>query len=144
MWWSGCGNVPRSSIRGLEWSFLEDSAKNSVFFAFEGSKLQRQLLSRWLGRSNVNKKDKSKRSSLSLNSSLNPFIVSIRCFWWFVCCLFVVFSLTISHLSKLIYVLLLRGGIESNPGPEGELTGFQLISQNCRGLTDKKKLSKIL
>ena len=39
--------------------------------------------------------------------------------------------------------LLIIGGIESNPGPEEE-AAFKIRSQNCRGLTDRNKLFKML
>ena len=39
----------------------------------------------------------------------------------------------------------MRGGVELNPGPRDELTfEFGLVSQNCRGLTDQRKLANIL
>ena len=39
----------------------------------------------------------------------------------------------------VIRILLIRAGIESNPGPSSRLPEFRLVSQNCRGLTDCRK-----
>ena len=48
----------------------------------------------------------------------------------------------------LVLILLLRQGIEPNPGPvnpvDDSYKGFDLVSQNCRGLTDRNKLIKVL
>ena len=46
---------------------------------------------------------------------------------------------------SIIRMLLVRGGIEVNPGPlQLDGTNFSLISQNCIGLTDRTKLANII
>ena len=136
---SGCVNVSRSSIRGPDWSIVENGAKIGQFFAVEGSVSLRQLTPQRSSRSKNNKKDKSNRFYSSLKSVLN---FCLKCIWGVVSIL----MFTKAYIGLLIRSLLLRGGIEPNPGPDPvrELYGFQLISQNCRGLTDKKKLARLL
>ena len=42
-------------------------------------------------------------------------------------------------------ILLIRGGIEPNPGPVDQLVPeFSIISQNCRGLTECKKVCRLI
>ena len=46
----------------------------------------------------------------------------------------------------LIEILLMIGGVELNPGPRQGVSGslFSILSQNCRGLTDRNKLINLL
>ena len=132
-------NVVRSSIRGLDRSFIENGVIKSLFFGVEASSRRRsQLTLQRPGRRNVNKA-KSKSFSFEYN-------VISSCFWWFSYYLIEFGLANIVRSCLEIRLALLRGGIESNPGPEigKDLTDFQLLSQNCRGLTDRKKMAKVL
>jgi len=50
----------------------------------------------------------------------------------------------ITILSITIYLTLLKGNIESNPGEKIATTDFGIISYNCNGLGDQKKLRRLL
>ena len=156
-------NVSSSSIRCVDRTVLDDGAGKSIFFAFEGGKSISQLTRRLAGRKNVNKpkpKDKSSFSSFSSFLSLisRSSLLTIRVIYagfkliCFSCPVASVMSCIVyirTLLGQLIRTLLVRGGVEMNPGPgptsDGDRSfGFQMISQNCRGLTDRKKLVNIL
>ena len=49
-------------------------------------------------------------------------------------------NVLLNNIAGIAKILLLRAGIESNPGPPLDCPGFRLLSQNCRGLSDCKKL----
>ena len=145
-WLSGIVNVSRSSIRGPDKAVIDDCVKKSLFFAYEGSKQKCQLTSqRRRSGQNVNNKAKS---NLKLLISFSFFKCG-RCLWWLLLSflsLLMMYPVIRSASRTVIRILLMRGGIESNPGPGSDraLAGFQLLSQNCRGLTDKKKLAKLI
>ena len=140
-------NVPRSSIRGLDRVVLEDGAKKGLFFAYEGSRRWSQLTPQRRCWQNVNKR--KAKSKLNFRIS-NIFLAVYLYFWWLLShespCIGSLLVVVNVICIKFIRLLLLRGGIEPNPGPENDKNsnGFSLLSQNCRGLTDKKKLAKLL
>ena len=115
-------NSVRSSRGIIHSSFFDESSKNCIFLhvAF-GSRLQRQLIKH-------NKTDKSSSSKvLSLKFAYN--IVSH------------VFKFGHNYvLATFFALLLIRQGIEPNPGP----SSVTVTSQNCRGLTDPNKLISLL
>ena len=98
-------------------------------------------LTRWL---KINKADKSSSKSFSKSNCFS--------FQSFKDVLFGTESLRLSLSLWLMTVLacgiigtlLVRGGIESNPGPAQDESKLCVISQNCRGLTDRNKFCRIL
>ena len=133
-------NCSRSSIECIHSSFFDDSRLKSVFLHGVVRALCQQQLTQ------INKSDKSPSQSnfctvLTIKSLQ---LLLIRCR-----------SLSIAVLFGL---LLLRQGIESNPGPfpdpnaatfksstyDGNRNGSSIITQNCRGLTEPAKLTALL
>ena len=118
-------NSPGHQIESIHRSFFEESAKNSVFLHVAVKVLRRQL-------PRINK-DKSFRSRLRFYSTFaRIFKYNVR---------------VILSIASFLSTLLLRQGIESNPGPnplatrDGEVV---VTTQNCRGLTDPLKLTSLL
>ena len=155
-------NVSSSSIRSHD-RVLCDHFVNFCLFVFVEACVVRvtsQQLSKWRQRARINTDtDKSfltfftvVRRYNSCRSRTRRYICAPRCsmfhyLLFVIDKLKVVFLLTSTALiSCIIRILLLRGGIESNPGPGHDLLGdrFQVQSQNCRGLTDRNKLFKVL
>ena len=143
-------NVRRSSIRGPDPVIIENGVKYGLFFAFELKRFKRQLTSvqPGLGSINVNKKAKP-TTKFSIHLLLQLLTIGLKCS--LIVCRSLFLSLVrypalssvrliyccFSTSLKLIRLLLFRGCIERNPGP------FQIVSQNCRGLTDRIKLRKV-
>ena len=113
---------------------VENGAKIGLFFAWELKRLKRQLSSARSGWDNVNKKAKSISKLKFIAKAFDCFVTMFRLSQSMLrCCM----TLT-QYCRWLILILLLRGGIEPNPGP------IQIVSQNCRGLTDRNKLRKVI
>ena len=126
-------NVLSSSIQGPDPVVVDNGAKIGLFFAWELKSFKRLLSSARSGWRNDNKKAKS-NSKLKLKFILQVFYRFFITYGSTRVCIEYFFQ---SMARWLILILLLRGGIEPNPGP------IQIVSQNCRGLTDKKKLRKV-
>ena len=135
-------NVSRSSIKSPDRAVVEYGLKISLFFICEVS-VSHQLIGR--SRQNVNNGAKSKDKSISVPVS--------QCLKLFrvICEALNRISLIMFSYSclSLIHLLLMMGGVELNPGPalhdvNEHRVDFHLLSQNCRGLTDRKKIIKLL
>ena len=113
----------------------EDSAKKCHFLFSEF--VRTRQLTRWTTKNNG--KDKSSRSSVLLYCYRLFRIASLITLIWYSS-----FSKLLSAIVWNIESLLVIGGIELNPGPVREEEGFRLKSQNCRGLTDRNKLFRLL
>ena len=131
---SGCLSVQRSSIQVIERSLVENGLKKSVFLAFELNRL------RQLSRRHQNKTDKSRNVKSFSQRKPKCFALSGFFGWLLIFAL----SIAVTTLTKaLIFNLLFRSGVEVNPGPEAAAK-LDLLSQNCRGLSDRKKLIRIV
>ena len=120
--------MPRSSIRGPD---LVTVTNGGQFVRFLAVEFRRQLTLR----SNVNKR-KAKSNLSVCNRFWNCFkrIASV-------------FYLPVTYVYNVIIdILLILGGIEQNPGPAPQAgsSGPSILSQNWRGVTDRKKLLRIL
>ena len=134
---NGSVNVPGARFSAFDRSLVENGAKISQFLAVEVMFTSCQL-SPGLRR---RKKDKSKNQEfLKFNKSCNS-RKALR-----------FFSLLLSTLSRfllacivgtLVKILLLKGGIEPNPGPKAA-PDLYIVTQNCRGLTDRAKAVKLI
>ena len=134
---SGSVNSARSSISGLDQTAVDNASKIGLFFAWEWRRTIRQLTRC------------KQRKDKSISKSSSQFFRSLKSF-------FKHFGdgkcISLLGFLLLIRILLLRGGIESNPGPAiassavgaSPLGGFRVLSQNCRGLSERKKLIRIL
>ena len=131
LWLSVFVSVSRSTIRSPDVATVEKSVK-LCHFLFREWKRTRQLT--------VWKRKQTKAKSF--NFIFRQILVSGRNLTCKIGCLFI--YCVFVH-ACIIATLLVRGGIESNPGPAPAVTtSFRIISQNCRGLTDKHKLMKVL
>ena len=120
-----------SSIRGLKRAYLRQWVVFGSSFVRENSSHRGQLTSA-LRRLEWTSKQKAK---LSVNSVQNWSYSRCSCVRIILFVLKKAFS-CISVLAKL----LIRAGVEVNPGPGSRNTfPFSIKSQNCRGLTDTKK-----
>ena len=129
---NGCGNVSSSSIKCLNQVVFEDAAKFSSFLRAELTAKQHgyQLTTQWKNRAKFLKLFRSLEQRLVFDHVLS----------------YVTLQLLIS-----LAILLVRAGLELNTGPAvppgPSHPGphcFQIISQNCRGLTDRSRLASIL
>ena len=135
-------NVSGQVFRSLDESLIENARNFGLFFAFEwkpGRTTKQQQLT---PKSKCQKPDKFNRffGPMRLLISSNCILSTL---------LNVFTNLGAGLRGIIIDILLVRGGIEVNPGPESALDrappgGFRILSQNCRGLTDRKKLIKLL
>ena len=136
---------------------MQNGAKFELFLKVELNKVLRRQLSlvRSAGRNDNNrKKDKSIWFSKS-NSNNNASCFSLVPSYLNVAAPFIECNNISAQLSGVIYyieavsrglirLLLFLGGIEINPGPSNAGSTCRIVSQNCRGLTDRKKLVRIL
>ena len=141
--------------------WIDENAKNGLFLCFELSRQLSSALRRLKAKSTkifANRcvlKVKLFSSKASANraryrrskrhdSESNVRLINRLCYVG-------LFAASVS-IKSLILVLLMIGGIEQNPGPfpavgnrEGSpLESFNILTQNCRGLTDRNKLIKLL
>ena len=127
--------MPGSSIRTLDSALVCNLTKKCLFLAVEFRRSSQ--LSRWSRKSKTNEiKDKFSRFLIRFNSL--KFYYSA-----FDILLYGMSTCTMTALAIVIKNLLVIGNIERNLGPADEEC-FRLCSQNCRGLTDRSKLSKLL
>ena len=133
-------NYQSASIQHCDQVILEDVVKKChfLFVAFQSS----HQLSRWCTKTTT--KDKSSRFC----NFENRFFSNWKLLWSR--SIQNVFLLVNSLLLSLLAVacalsLMAIGGVESNPGPTTDSEEvFWIRSQNCRGLTDRNKLFKIM
>ena len=131
-------NVSRASITASDPVLVENGLKLGFFFAWEVL-YSRQLLGRPFRNVNngIAMREKPKDKSILVKfyrifrTHAAFFTLSI------LSCIFICLL--------LIRLLLLKSGIEPNPGPDNESqVDFCLLSQNCRGLTDRQKVIRLL
>ena len=122
----------RSSIQGPDKAINEDLTRKCHFLFSE--LVRGRQLSRWVRSMSTNTKAKSSN------------VLSFFCQRIYECTAALKVRYPCLLYSKLLIMMLLfMGGIELNPGPNvGEEEDFRLRSQNCRGLTDRNKLFKLL
>ena len=119
-------------------SILEDVSEKSVFLFVEFRRTRQ--LTRWLNMTREKTTtDKSIlfRALFRCRKLLNCASELIVVYYERLCSCFC------SFCEAILCILLVRGGIEPNPGPHVD-PGFSVLSQNCRGLTDRNKLFKIM
>ena len=124
-------NSARSQNQSIHRSFFINSKSKCDFLHFVARSFRRQL-------SQHNKADKSplanKLCSLLLNRSERNDLARF--------CVRICSSFSLSTFFKK---LLIRQGVEPNPGPDPQVAGsYKVISQNCRGLTDPVKFISLL
>ena len=128
-------SVPRSSINCVNGVLIAESAVFNHFLVVEWRRARQLSISISLKKT---KADKSSNRSISWFSiSPNNRSPAVRSLADRLCIVLVKYI-----AATLIATLLLRGGVEQNPGPINK--EFRLLSQNCRGLTDRKKLIRLL
>ena len=165
-WLNGSVNCSRSSIGAPEWSNVSRARELSQFLFVETVCRVGQLtpvLLQWKSQQRRTKKAKSiskpKASKcrylvLSLGS-LNVTLIkcSARCLDFMLGSgldLLVSLRAFIQCISlsvlKALEILLIRAGIEPNPGPVSSILSpeFRVVSQNCRGLTDCRKACRLV
>ena len=132
IWLNVFVSVSRSSIRGPDEVLCEVSTRKCHFLFIEFRRT-RQLM-RW-SRWRTTTKDKSRRLALLNHLKLNECVSGLACN----------FTSILLDLVRNIRILLIRGGVEINPGPDQRVEeGFLIKSQNCRGLSDRSKLFRLL
>ena len=130
-----------SSIRGLEESLFQENARLSSFLFVEARRKWSQLSSvlRW------SVKDKSQQS---FSWSSFAFVRLLKCFQG--CKSYANISyvllvlLVVQGVINGLRILLIRAGVELNPGPSGASACIRVLSQNCRGLTECRKTSQLI
>ena len=126
-------NVSGSSLKSPDLAQIINGAKKCVFLAFEVNAKIRQLTAT----KHRGNRDKS-------NHILCRFLSRFGfCLSFLPLKAFIVYA----H-ATVISILLLAAGIEPNPGPDPipvvDEEELSVLSQNCRGLTDRNKLIKFL
>ena len=132
-------NVPGSSISVLDRRNVQNAAKFRLFLIVElRSFVTTRQLQQW--KRQQRKAKCLKRYQLKFSAQFCSHFGSL-CFKLWHCLLTILVGCVIESL-------LIQGGVELNPGPPGvvgqERECFQLLSQNCRGLTDRSKLIRLL
>ena len=144
-WLSVSVKESRSSIRGPD-SAIRDNLSRKCAFLFSEFDRTHQLTrwSRSRKETSTKVKDKSFRLSESRFSKLFNHGIAARYMFLCLCLLLLLCFNLLSTVTWNLPTLLAIGGVERNPGPNGEELAFQIRSQNCRGLMNKSKLFKLL
>ena len=138
-WFNGLLNVSSSSIRGPAGAIAASLSEKCGFLFSEF--VRTQQLTRWTRRS----RKKTTKAKFFQSSILSLYSHVSSLFTCLLCTVRLNVLICIYWCLKLLLLLLLMGGVELNPGPvPEEEPGFALRSQNCRGLTDRNKLFKLL
>ena len=143
-------NVPSSSIEHVDRALIANGGILARFLVFEVRKCRQLLRRAW--KTTTDKFFRSQSRSLSTLKWYSKAVSFCKKCSFIVCNVY----------ALVVLQLLVRSGIEPNPGPvpapaqapafnpalgpirAGVCESFKIISQNCRGLTDRKKLMQVL
>ena len=132
---------------GLDRNLVDENIKNGLFFVIELKRLSGHQLSSALRC--CRKSDKSTNRNVKFsnvrNSSLDSCVKCLLNVLSLCGHALILLTLKLSLLAtlQLLLLLLIRAGIEPNLWPDESLS-FQVLSQNCRGLTDRDKLIRLV